>query len=550
MRRGPGAFSSEPAPVSLGAAAADRRAEAAYRGARVKPPRKRATRRARTDPPPRAPSPEEVAYTTDFETADATTEAEEMYTTDFDVEDEDDDVVGPIIVPPPIADDASNEATIANDVVEPLPDDVVVVPDLDAMDAAARAIDAALDRAMDDVAIGEAVDAALDETVALVARWNERRDLAAEKRRAAATLDERLARGFASLEARARAEEASAAAREAEERERAEREPIVAALVADRIERITRAERRRRMEARAAVRAILDEYVVVPAVATVEEPDLKRRIAILRAKNEALRARLAWERKLEFTPRGVLRRTPFGPEELAIIRSIEPALAVRTVKDPSYDPFKNGYDLTWMRPDWKPPGVDEDEEKEKEGPVAASAEAAERERDGEPRAEKAGAFAPAPPIALGHAAADARASSAYAPEQHQHHQHQHQHQRAVSETRRSPPSTSPRPPRASAARRRLARLAAKRSPPDVVRSPAEDGLGFIDALIDDAVDDAVREEEEEDTRAAARDASRRIEDAAEKDDDDDGSPRSPLQERSRYESRYEVLPKHLRKSLA
>lgn len=553
VRRGPGAFSSEPAPVSLGAAAADRRAEAAYRGARIKPPRKRTTRRTRTDPPPRAPSPEEVAYTTDFETADATTEAEEMYTTDFDVDDEDDDVVGPIVEPPPVADDATNEATIANDVVEPLPDDVVVVPDLDAMDAAARAIDAALDRAMEDVAIGEAVDAALDETVALVARWNERRDLAAEKRRAAATLDERLARGFASLEARARAEEASAAAREAEERERAEREPIVAALVADRIERITRAERRRRMEARAAVRAILDEYVVVPAVATVEEPDLKRRIAILRAKNEALRARLAWERKLEFTPRGVLRRTPFGPEELAIIRSIEPALAVRTVKDPSYDPFKNGYDLTWMRPDWKPPGEDEDEDKDdaKEGSVAAAAEAAERERDGEPRAEKAGAFAPAPPIALGHAAADARASSAYAPEQHQHHQHRHQHQYAVSETRRSPPSTSPRPPRASAARRRLARLAAKRSPPDAVRSPAEDGLGFIDALIDDAVDDAVREEEEEETRAAARDASRRIEDAAEKDDDDDdGSPRSPLQERSRYESRYEVLPKHLRKSLA
>ena len=548
VRRGPGAFSSEPAPVSLGAAAADRRAEAAYRGARIKPPRKRATRRTRTDPPPRAPSPEEVAYTTDFETADATTEAEEMYTTDFDVDDEDDDVVGPIIVPPPVADDATNEAMIANDAVEPLPDDVVVVvPALDAMDAAARTIDAALDRAMEDVAIGEAVDAALNETVALVARWNERRDLAAEKRRAAATLDERLARGYASLEARARAEEASAAAREAEERERAEREPIVAALVADRIERITRAERRRRMEARAAVRAILDEYVVVPAVAAVEEPDLKRRIAILRAKNEALRARLAWERKLEFTPRGVLRRTPFGPEELAIIRSIEPALAVRTVKDPSYDPFKNGYDLTWMRPDWKPPGLDEDEDDAKEGPVAAEAEATERVRDDEPRAEKAGAFAPAPPIALGHAAADARASSAYAPEQY----HQHQHQHAVSsETRRSPPSTSPRPPRASAARRRLARLAAKRSPPDAVRSPAEDGLGFIDALIDDAVDDAVREEEEEETRAAARDASRRIENAAEKDDDDDGSPRSPLQERSRYESRYEALPKHLRKSLA
>lgn len=302
------------------------------------------------------------------------------------------------------------------------------------------------------------------------------------------------------------------------------------------------------MEARAAVRAILDEYVVVPAVATVEEPDLKRRIAILRAKNEALRARLAWERKLEFTPRGVLRRTPFGPEELAIIRSIEPALAVRTVKDPSYDPFKNGYDLTWMRPDWKPPGLDEDEDDAKEGPVAAEAEAAERERDDEPRAEKAGAFAPAPPIALGHAAADARASSAYAPEQH--HQHQNQHLHAVSsEMRRSPPSTS-RPPRASAARRRLARLAAKRSPLDAVRSPAEDGLGFIDALIDDAVDDAVREEEEEETRAAARDASRRIEDAAEKDDEDDGSPRSPLQERRRHKSRYEALPKHLRKSLA
>ena len=282
----------------------------------------------------------------------------------------------------------------------------------------------------------------------------------------------------ASLEARARAEEASAAAREAEERERAERETIVAALVADRIERITRAERRRRMEARAAVRAILDEYVVVPAVATVEEPDLKRRIAILRAKNEALRARLAWERKLEFTPRAVLRRKPFGPEEVAIIRSIEPALAVRTVKDPSYDPFKNGYDLSWMRPDWKPPGLDENEDDAKVGRGAAVAETAEREGDDEPRAEKAGAFSPAPPIAIGHVAADVRASSAYAPEQHRH----SKQRQTASETRRSPPSTSPRPPRASAATRRLARLAAKRSPPDAVRSPAEDGLGFIDAL--------------------------------------------------------------------
>ena len=192
------------------------------------------------------------------------------------------------------------------------------------MVAAARAIDAALNRAMDDIVVGEAVDAALDETVALVVRWKGRRDRAAEK----ATLDERLARGSASLEATARAKEESAAAREAEERERVERETIVAALVADRIERITRAERRRRLEALAAVRAILDEARVVPAVATVEEPDLKRRITILRAKNEALRARLAWERKLEFTPRAVLRRKPFwNRREVAIIRSIETALA-------------------------------------------------------------------------------------------------------------------------------------------------------------------------------------------------------------------------------
>ena len=533
VRRGPGAFSFEPAPVSLGAAAADRRAKAAYRGARIKPPRKNATRR--THPPPRAPSPEEVAYTTDFETADATTEAEETYTTDFDVDDENEAVVGPTVDSPTITEDATNE----NDVVEPLP----VVPDIDAMVAAARAIDAALNRAMDDIVVGEAVDAALDETVALVVRWKGRRDRAAEK----ATLDERLARGSASLEATARAKEESAAAREAEERERVERETIVAALVADRIERITRAERRRRLEALAAVRAILDEHVVVPAVATVEEPDLKRRITILRAKNEALRARLAWERKLEFTPRAVLRRKPFEPEEVAIIRSIEPALAVRTVKDPSYDPFENGYDLSWMRADWKPPGLDENEGEKGKSDAAmevARVETAEREGDVEPHAEKAGAFSPAPPIAIGHVAADARASSAYAPEQHRH----SKQRQPASKTRRSPPSTSPHPPRASAATRRLARLAAKRSL-DAVESPAEDGLGFIDALVDDAVDDAVREEEDTDTRAVAMDVSRRIEDAA-KTDEEDESPRSPLQERRRHKSRYEALPKHLRKSLA
>ena len=134
-----------------------------------------------------------MAYTTDFETADATTEAEETYTTDFDVDDENEAVVGPTVDSPTITEDATNE----NDVVEPLP----VVPDIDAMVAAARAIDAALNRAMDDIVVGEAVDAALDETVALVVRWKGRRDRAAEK----ATLDERLARGSASLEATARA---------------------------------------------------------------------------------------------------------------------------------------------------------------------------------------------------------------------------------------------------------------------------------------------------------------------------------------------------------
>ena len=57
-------------------------------------------------------------------------------------------------------------------------------------------------------------------------------------------------------------------------------------------------------------------------------------------------------------------------------------------------------------------------------------------------------------------------------------------------------------------------------------------MGFIDALVDDAVDDVVREEEDTDTRAVAMDVSRRIEDAAKTDEEDDRPSIGPLQERA------------------
>ena len=82
-------------------------------------------------------------------------------------------------------------------------------------------------------------------------------------------------------------------------------------------------------------------------VRVAEELHLARRVAELRERHEALRKRLEWRDRLEHTPRAVLRRSLFTSEEEAIIRFIEPALAIRTVKDARYDPFANGPDLSW-----------------------------------------------------------------------------------------------------------------------------------------------------------------------------------------------------------
>ena len=174
-------------------------------------------------------------------------------------------------------------------------------------------------------------------------------------------------------------------------------------------------ERERVAALEAFARALLFELCVDPAVIVVEEPDLQRRLAILKRQNEALRLRLAWEPRLEFTPRAILRATPFSLEEIHIIRNFEPALALRVKKDRTYDPFRNGYDLSWQ----VDPNVDSDGE-ERDEPLSArearslGARAEKARRNASTYDGKGGAFKWAPPpVRLGHDAADDRAKRVY-----------------------------------------------------------------------------------------------------------------------------------------
>jgi hypothetical protein len=99
----------------------------------------------------------------------------------------------------------------------------------------------------------------------------------------------------------------------------------------------------------------------------------------------------------------------FTSEEEAIIRFIEPALAIRTVKDARYDPFANGPDLSWAVTD---------EERARRAAAEARGEAFAAEASGlasAPSAKNAGgAFGWDPaPIAVGAAAASRRAAATY-----------------------------------------------------------------------------------------------------------------------------------------
>ena len=236
------------------------------------------------------------------------------------------------------------------------------------------------------------------------------------------SLEERVARGVASVEARlARERDARA-----EALARAEEERFVSRMVAAIVEKVCFADNARRAAAairerervaalEAFARALLFELCVDPAVIVVEEPDLQRRLAILKRQNEALRLRLAWEPRLEFTPRAILRATPFSLEEIHIIRNFEPALALRVKKDRTYDPFRNGYDLSWQ----VDPNVDSDGE-ERDEPLSArearslGARAEKARRNASTYDGKGGAFKWAPPpVRLGHDAADDRAKRVY-----------------------------------------------------------------------------------------------------------------------------------------
>ena len=149
-------------------------------------------------------------------------------------------------------------------------------------------------------------------------------------------------------------------------------------------------------------------------VRLAEELHLARRIAALRAQHEALRRRLEWRDKLEHTPRAVLRRVAYTSEEESIIHSIEPALAIRTVKDATYDPFANGPDLSWALTDEKKKEARAKAEKEAAETLAAAFAADASGLVSAPSVFKRGAFAWEPaPIAVGAAAASRRATAAY-----------------------------------------------------------------------------------------------------------------------------------------
>ena len=147
---------------------------------------------------------------------------------------------------------------------------------------------------------------------------------------------------------RARRARAAKAARERRWRARAEAAAEAARALRWRSIRAPPGGRARRKSAAERIAAyIIDTVLVNETVRVAEELHLARRVAELRERHEALRKRLEWRDRLEHTPRAVLRRSLFTSEEEAIIRFIEPALAIRTVKDARYDPFANGPDLSW-----------------------------------------------------------------------------------------------------------------------------------------------------------------------------------------------------------
>ena len=247
-----------------------------------------------------------------------------------------------------------------------------------------------------------AVEAAAFATLASFAEVDEAVHALIEREAHIEAVAARAARGAAAKAARetalaeARAEAAAEAAREA-----ALAEALRAAAEAARARRKSAAER--------IAAYIIDTVLVNETVRVAEELHLARRVAELRERHEALRKRLEWRDRLEHTPRAVLRRSLFTSEEEAIIRLIEPALAIRTVKDARYDPFANGPDLSWAVTD---------EERARRAAAEARGDASAAEAPGLASAPSAkyagGAFGWDPaPIAVGAAAASRRAAAAY-----------------------------------------------------------------------------------------------------------------------------------------
>ena len=99
---------------------------------------------------------------------------------------------------------------------------------------------------------------------------------------------------------------------------------------------------------------ILDHLIVGGVVRVAEEHAMKKRIAALRAEHEKLLRRLEWRKKLEFTPRAILRRTVYSQEEAKVIRGIEPGIAIRVERHnkglDKFNPFGKP-DLSWMEVD-------------------------------------------------------------------------------------------------------------------------------------------------------------------------------------------------------
>ena len=358
--RGVSAFDWEAEALPLGAAAASARAASAYAGvSALKSTRKRRTSASTRDAMARRARRREVEAEIERRAEKETNAVATTPSDDFEA------VNGEIRVTDPI--------------------------DPEALAAAADAL--------------RAVEAAAFATLASFAEVDEAVHALIEREAHIEAVAARAARGAAAKAARetalaeARAEAAAEAAREA-----ALAEALRAAAEAARARRKSAAER--------IAAYIIDTVLVNETVRVAEELHLARRVAELRERHEALRKRLEWRDRLEHTPRAVLRRSLFTSEEEAIIRFIEPALAIRTVKDARYDPFANGPDLSWAVTD-------------EERARRAAAEAAEAR--GDASAAEASGLASAPsakyaggafgwdpaPIAVGAAAASRRAAAAY-----------------------------------------------------------------------------------------------------------------------------------------